>query len=64
MIKYEKIQTHNLLILLAPEEQEKKYSEYIEYKGMYFAFFSSGIVINVLKYIERKESNNGTRISN
>lgn len=64
MIKYEKIQTHNLLILLAPGDQEKKYSEYIEYKGMYFAFSSSGIVINVLKYIERKESNNGTRISN
>ena len=39
MIKYEKIQTHNLLILLAPEDQEKKYSEYIECKGMYFAFF-------------------------
>lgn len=55
MIKYEKIQTHNLLILLAPEDQEKKYSEYIECKGMYFAFFSSGIVINMLKYIERKE---------
>lgn len=36
----------------------------MEYNGIYFAFFSSGIVINVLKYIERKESNNGTRISN
>ena len=34
------------------------------YKGIFLAFFSSGIVINVLKYIERKESNNGTRISN
>lgn len=64
MIKYEKNLNSQLVDIACSWRAWEKYSEYIEYGGIFFAFSSSGIVINVLKYIERKESNNGTRISN